>query len=703
MFFQVVTNEMASERAALLLPDLYIPHGHCYLWQSPLVGLHGFSDGIIAIAYFTIAAALIYFVRQRQDVPLRGVFWLFGAFIAACGLTHLIAIWTLWFPYYWLSGTVKAVTAVISLFTALSLIPRIPQALAIPSTESLAQLNQTLSQEVSERQQTEAKYQALAAELESRVTSRTAQLTQAQQDNEQLLGQEQTTRAELEAALQQQQDTTERLNIALSAARMGTWDWHLDQECLQWSPKTYQILGFDADQEQPTYDRWQAQVHPEDVARIEAAMAIARANQEIFAEEYRVQWSDQSWHWVLAQGRFLYADDQPQRMIGVVQETTEAKRSALALAASEARFRVVFEQAAVGMARLSPDGNWLQVNETFCSLLGYEADELVQQNFQAITDPADVEQDQRYLQQLRSGQGDICRFEKRYLHKDGTSIWTMVTVSTETDEQHQVRSFIAVIEDIRKLKQTTAELEQRAKELEQMNGLLAMTNALVENRNAELDQFAYVASHDLKAPLRAIANLSEWIEEDLGHDLPEENRHQLDLLRNRVHRMEALINGLLEYSRVGRRERQIIPVDVRQMLVETIDLIVPPPAFTIALPAQMPALTTSQSALNQVFSNLITNAIKHHDREDGRIDITAIEHDDFIEFAVSDDGPGIAPQYQSKVFTIFQTLKSRDVLESTGIGLAIVKKTVESEGGTITLESVPGEGCTFRFKWPKQS
>jgi len=224
---------------------------------------------------------------------------------------------------------------------------------------------------------------------------------------------------------------------------------------------------------------------------------------------------------------------------------------------------------------------------------------------------------------------------------------------------------------------------------------------VLKSRNAELDQFAYVASHDLKAPLRAIANLSEWIEEDLGTDLPEENRHQLTLLRNRVHRMEALINGLLEYSRVGRRERQVGLVDVREMLTEIIDLLSPPAGFAIALPESVPHLKTHRSALNQVFSNLISNAIKHHDRDDGKIAITAIDHDTYIEFAVKDDGPGIEAQYHQKVFSIFQTLKARDELESTGIGLAIVKKIVESEGGTITLESTPGEGTTFRFTWAR--
>jgi signal transduction histidine kinase len=206
----------------------------------------------------------------------------------------------------------------------------------------------------------------------------------------------------------------------------------------------------------------------------------------------------------------------------------------------------------------------------------------------------------------------------------------------------------------------------------------------------------------LKAPLRAIANLSEWIEEDLTGQLPEENQHQLSLLRNRVHRMEALINGLLEYSRVGRRERQVVEVDIREILAEAIDFLAPPESFTFELPETAPVIQTNRIALSQVFTNLIGNAIKHHDREAGLIQVTAKERDNVVEFTVADDGPGIAPEYHEKVFTIFQTLKSRDELESTGIGLSLVKKIVESEGGAIDLESELGKGATFRFTWPKQ-
>lgn len=383
-------------------------------------------------------------------------------------------------------------------------------------------------------------------------------------------------------------------------------------------------------------------------------------------------------------------------------EVTEISPSQRSLRESEARFRAVFEQAAVGMARLSPSGHWLQVNQMLCDLLGYTADELTALSFQDITDPEDAAQDEHYYQQLIDAEIYSCRFEKRYLHKDGTPIWTLVTVSTERTEEDKVTAFIAVIEDIRQLKQTRLELQSRAAELEDVNSLLAMTTAVLEKRNAELDQFAYVASHDLKAPLRAIANLSEWIEEDLGSIIPQENRHQLALLRNRVHRMEGLINGLLEYSRVGRREQQIETVVVDELLHEIIESLSPPPAFTIDWTANMPTLTANRIALRQVFSNLISNAIKHHDREDGHIQITAEEQGTCIEFSVIDDGPGIEARYHDKVFAIFQTLKARDEFESTGIGLAVVKKVVESEGGTIHLDSALAQGATFRFTWPIQ-
>jgi PAS domain S-box-containing protein len=262
---------------------------------------------------------------------------------------------------------------------------------------------------------------------------------------------------------------------------------------------------------------------------------------------------------------------------------------------------------------------------------------------------------------------------------------------------------IAIVRDITLRQQTAAKLKDRADELVKLNEVLARTNTTLEERNRELDRFAYVASHDLKAPLRAIANLSTWITEDLDGELPLENQNQLQLLRGRVNRLEALLDGLLEYSRIGRKSISIEPTDVRELIAEVIKSIAPPSTFQIEIDPNLPTFSARRVLLKQLFFSLIDNAIEHHPSQAGTVKITATERGDCYEFAVSDDGLGIEPQYHERIYTIFQTLQARDTHESTGVGLAIVKKIVETEGGKIDLRSSLGQGATFSFTWPKQS
>jgi PAS domain S-box-containing protein len=392
----------------------------------------------------------------------------------------------------------------------------------------------------------------------------------------------------------------------------------------------------------------------------------------------------------------------PNQCVGVAFEDVTTRNQEAAVRIDQAaQLKIIFDQAAVGMARLSPKGQWIQVNQRLCDMLGYSMPELLQKTFAEITHPDDVAADQSLYRQLVSGDLHQATLEKRYLTKQGDSLWTHVSASTVRDQQNALLYFIATIQDISQQKQTTLELRSQANDLLTVNRLLTGTMATLKRRNQELDQFAYVTSHDLKAPLRAIANLATWIEEDLGDQLPAENKEQFDLLKNRVHRMEGLINGLLEYSRIGRTHQSYELVEVGSLLSDIIDSLSPLGAFTVEVISPMPTIRTKRTPLNQVFSNLISNAIKHHDRANGRVQIFAVERDDFYEFAVVDDGPGIEPAYHDKVFAIFQTLKSRDDHESTGIGLSLVEKTVAAEGGKVTLESALGEGATFRFTWPK--
>jgi signal transduction histidine kinase/DNA-binding response OmpR family regulator len=253
-------------------------------------------------------------------------------------------------------------------------------------------------------------------------------------------------------------------------------------------------------------------------------------------------------------------------------------------------------------------------------------------------------------------------------------------------------------------KQQTIELQLReySAELEKSNLRLAQAARLLERRNEELDEFTYIASHDLKAPLRGIANLSQWLSEDLQDQLPAENKQQLERIQERIFQMDNLINSLLQYSRAGKENIDLTSVNLSRLLEEIVDLLAPSLELQIELPSDLHSLETKEVLLKQVFFNLIGNAIKYHDKTNGKVEILVKDQENLLEFTVIDNGPGIEPKNHQKIFGIFQTLAKKDDPKGTGIGLAIVKKIVEGQGGSVWVESQLGQGSAFSFTWPKR-
>ena len=259
---------------------------------------------------------------------------------------------------------------------------------------------------------------------------------------------------------------------------------------------------------------------------------------------------------------------------------------------------------------------------------------------------------------------------------------------------HGVALGIARQRDIDRLRESEARAVERA-------NALARITAELQRRNSELDAFAYAASHDLRAPLRGIANLAQWIEEDLQQSLSEDTREMLALMRSRMHRMEALIDGILQYSRAGRVHEPPEEVDTAALIHEIVDLL-SPEAATIMADASLPVLVTERLPLRQVLQNLIGNAIKHGG-PGVTIVVSAEDAGSMWRFQVKDDGPGIPAALQGRIWGIFQTLEPRDKTEGTGIGLSLVKKLVEAQGGTVAVHSRPDEGAAFTFTWWKNS
>jgi len=259
-----------------------------------------------------------------------------------------------------------------------------------------------------------------------------------------------------------------------------------------------------------------------------------------------------------------------------------------------------------------------------------------------------------------------------------------------------------VEERTHELREVNEQLEQKVAEHKRVEERQAELLEKVENTNQELKDFASIVSHDLKAPLRGIKTLANWILSDCADKLEDEATEQMNLLLERVERMYNLIEGTLQYSRAGRSEGKRVPVNLNSFVPEIIDMVVPPENIDITIENELPVIECKETHIMQLFQNLLSNAMKYMDKPQGWIKVGCVEQDGFWKFSVADNGPGIEEKHFEKIFKIFQTLPTSLRFESTGVGLTIAKKIVGLYNGKIWVESKVGEGSAFFFTLPKQ-
>lgn len=273
-------------------------------------------------------------------------------------------------------------------------------------------------------------------------------------------------------------------------------------------------------------------------------------------------------------------------------------------------------------------------------------------------------------------------------HKDGGYRWFLTRATPVVDERGRIVRWLGTNTDIEEQRRAHAALMAAQAERDTLIAALAESNE-------ELDRFAYVASHDLKAPLRGIKSLAEWLTEDLASDASPSTRENLVLLRERVMRLSKLVDGLLTFARAGKKE-PIEPVNVDVLVDDVLDLLSPPPGLRVVRPAPLPTIESERSPFQQIWLNILGNAIRFAASE-VRIECRLVAG--ACEFSVSDDGPGIPEAQREQIFDLFFTSRSHE--EGTGLGLSIVKRSVERRGGRVDVEASASGGTRFVFTWPR--
>ena len=333
-------------------------------------------------------------------------------------------------------------------------------------------------------------------------------------------------------------------------------------------------------------------------------------------------------------------------------------------------------------------GNITWVNDGFIRLSNFSLDEIEGKNVLSFFTGRNT--DKNTLIEIDAAINDSISFSGELLRykKNGKSFWSQITMTPIEEGETNAKQYIFIESDITPRKIAEEKMIQY--------------NNSLEKSIKELDKFAYVVSHDLKAPLRAIGNLTGWIEEDMGDNIPEPIKPHFTVIKGRVTRMEGLIDGILEYTKLTKKDGELSMIDTNVLIKESYDIVGASKNVTLHLNDNFPTIKTEKIKLEQIFMNLFNNAIKYNDKEDKQIWVGCKDLGDSYEFYVKDNGPGIEERYHDKIFVIFQTLNARDQVEARGIGLAIVKNIIDEAGGNIWIMSEKGIGAAFHFTWPKQ-
>jgi PAS domain S-box-containing protein len=474
---------------------------------------------------------------------------------------------------------------------------------------------------------------------------------------------------------------TDRL---MSSVGVGMWTWDGRINKLQLDPvcKGFFELAWDEETPQTVVEE---KLQAGDVEKYRKAVVECLKTGK-FSCEFQVIKSDGGYRHLSGRGHTIRQDDENHVIKGVFIDVTATKELEGRFRAHQSRMQQMVDGIPGMFSYLSKDYKVLFMSEQYRDIFDKTADQLLGVHVKELLgEEMFIERKPRYDDALA---GNIVQVESSRPVKDGSIHYYSVTHQPHI-ENGEIVGIITLGIDITESRKMQSYVEAKSEEL--------------QRSNRDLEQFAYVASHDLKSPLRAVEVIIEWLREDLEDYKEGDVQENLDLLAQRTSRLSCLLDDLLAYSRAGRKVGDVRQIDLEEFVKDIAILIGPPEGMQITAAENMPSLHTHHAALETVLRNLISNAIKHHpDPANGHIEVTCEDKGEKVMISVTDDGPGIPEEYAEKVFKMFQTLKPRDDTEGSGMGLAIVQRIIDWQGGEISFENGPdGKGITFKFTWNK--
>jgi PAS domain S-box-containing protein len=473
------------------------------------------------------------------------------------------------------------------------------------------------------------------------------------------------------------------LDFALRSHQLGAWALDLRNHTAHRTLLHDQIFGYPTLLPAWTFEMFLDHVVPEDRPEVLRSFQTAIAAESDWSFNCRIRRADGAIRHILAAGTHKRdAEGKAVEIHGLVQDITEGKR----VEEVQQEMAALVESADDGILTKSLDGVIRSWNPAAERLLGYRADEIIGHPVTRLLPQDRLEEESMILDKLRRGER-VSHFETVRRRRDGSLVDVSLTISPIRDHAGIVVGASKIMRDITERKR--AEYEWRR------------INEDLEQKNQDLDDFVYTASHDLRAPLTGISTVAQWILDDDG-SISVESRARLAMILGRIERMKKLLNDIRDYARAGQQsELSVTPLTAAALLADVVATSHVPAGFSIHSDPSLEEVDVNRIPLEQVLHNLLNNAIKHHDRERGIVSVSVDSHGPALRFSVIDDGPGIPESYREAVFEMFKTLKPRDEVEGSGMGLALVRKIVGRLGGKCGIEEACGRGAKIWFDWPR--